>query len=88
MTTKQEFEAMVLEAIVNEGDLMTLGADNGVEIDGHGPREGNTTTVEGWYTAGGARTYFAATVTVTLEEFEPDFDNDDDYYEEDAGDDD
>ena len=83
MTTQAEFEAMILEALVDEGTLTTLGAENGVEIDGHGPSEGNSHPIEGWYTKGGARVYFSATLTVTLETFEPDFDSDDDYYDED-----
>jgi len=82
MTTQAEFEAMILEALVDEGTLTTLGAENGVEVDGHGPSEGNTRPIEGWYTANGARTYFSATLTVALETFEPDYDTDDDYYED------
>ncbi len=86
MTTKAEFEAMILEAIVDEGDLTTLSAENGVEIDGHGPSEGNTRPFEGWFRKGGTRAYFAGTITVTVDEFEPEHDEDDDYYE-DEGDD-
>lgn len=87
MTTQAEFEAMILEALVDEGTLTTLGAENGVEIDGHGPSEGNQHPIEGWYTANGTRTYFSATLTVSLETFEPDYETDDDYFEEDEGDD-
>lgn len=89
MTTQAEFEAMILEAIVAEGTLTTLGAENGVEIDGHGPSEGNVRPIEGWFSPqNGTRTYFSATLTIALETFEPDYDDDDDYYEEDEGDDD
>lgn len=86
MTTKAEFEAMILEAIADEGDLTTLDAQNGVEIDAHGPSAGNQRPVEGWYTANGQRAYFSATITVTLDEYQPDFDYD--IEDEDEGEDD
>jgi hypothetical protein len=76
--TARDFEVLILEAIVDEGDLTTLGAENGVEIDGHGPSDGNTRPIEGWYTKDGKRAYFSATVVIRLEEFLPDYDDDDD----------
>lgn len=83
--TTDEFEAKILEAITTEGSLMTLDADNGVEIDTHGPNDGNKSPVEGWYREDGRRSYFAATVTVTLDEFSSDYG---DVEDEDEGDDD
>jgi len=86
MTTKAEFEALILEALVDEGDLTTLGAENGVEIDGHGPSAGSSRPVVGWHMANGERAYFSARLTVTLDEYQPDFDHG--LEDEDEGDDD
>lgn len=82
--TKEEFEAKILGAIRDSGDLMTTGDESGVEIDTHGPPEGNSTPVEGFYREGGRRFYFAATVTVSLDEFDDMLDDmlDDDDEEE------
>ncbi|AWN07801.1 hypothetical protein HOT31_gp131 [Microbacterium phage Hendrix] len=84
MNDKESFEKMILEAIVSDGDLTTIGAENGVEIDGHGPQEGNSTPIEGYYRFNGRRAYFAGKVTVELETFE--HADDDDDLDDDEGD--
>lgn len=84
LPTAAEFEALIIEALRDEGDLMTLGADNGVEIDGHGPSDGRTTPVEGYFTHEGRRHYFSATLAVTVDEFDT-FGDDGDLDDEEGG---
>lgn len=73
--TQEEFEAKIIEAISNDGDLFTSGDENGVAIDGHGPTDGNKTTIEGWYRHDAGKAYFAATITVTLDDYAPNYDD-------------
>ncbi|QDP45497.1 hypothetical protein SEA_FUZZBUSTER_13 [Microbacterium phage FuzzBuster] len=82
LPTQAEFEALIIEALRDEGDLMTLGAENGVEIDGHGPSDGGTTPVEGYFTHEGRRHYFSATLSVTLDDFDGFGEGDDDDIDE------
>lgn len=89
MPTKAEVEKLILEAIREEGSLMTLGADNGVDIDTDGPQEGSFTRVEGWHRHdGGRKFFFSAKVTIELEEYSPDFGDIDEVwvYNDDEGD--
>lgn len=75
--TKEEFEAKIIDALCDAGRLHTLGAENGVEIDTSGPSEGGTIPVEGWHRHDGGKAYFAATIMVTLDDYAPNYDEED-----------
>lgn len=63
---------LIMRALSDTGDLFTLDDETGVEIDTHGPVDGSTTRLEGYYThpEDGERYYISATLSVEVNDFE------------------